>query len=145
MAASYPVSVFHFQVEWEGSRVGFTEVSGLDFEIQPIDYREGSYLDYQVTKMPGIPQFTNINLKRGILKGDNELAEWLSTIKLNEVERRDITISLLNEDHQPVVTWNVFKAWPCNLKGPQMNSTSNEVAIEEIELCHEGLTVEVLS
>jgi len=145
MAVSYPVSVFHFQVEWEGSRVGFTEVSGLDFEIQPIDYREGSYLDYQVTKMPGIPQFTNINLKRGILKGDNELAEWLSTIKLNEVERRNITISLLNEDHMPVVTWNVFNAWPCNLKGASLNSTSNEVAIEEVELCHEGLTVEVLS
>lgn len=145
MAANYPVSTFHFQVEWGGARVGFTEVSGLDFEVQPIDYREGSYKNYQVTKMPGIPQFTNINLKRGILKGDNEFAKWLTTIKLNQVERRDITISLLNEDHVPVVTWQVLSAWPCNMKGPQLNSTSNEVAVEEIELCHEGLTVEVLS
>ena len=101
MATMYPVSVFHFQVEWGGTRVGFTEVSGLTIEVQPIDYREGSYKDYQVTKMPGIPQFTNITLKRGIFRADNEFYQWLTTIQLNQVERRDITISLLNEDHQP--------------------------------------------
>jgi phage tail-like protein len=145
MATAYPVTVYHYQVEWGGARVGFTEVSGLDIEIQPIDYREGSYKNYQVTKMPGIPQFTNINLKRGILKGDNEFAQWLTSIKLNQVDRRDITISLLNEDHMPVVVWQVLSAWPASMKGPQLNSTSNEVAVEEIELCHEGLTVEVLS
>lgn len=143
--AAYPISAFHFQVEWGGSRVGFTEVSGLDIEIQPIDYREGSYKEYQVTKMPGIPQFTDINLKRGILKGDNEFEEWLTTIKLNQVERRDITISLLNEDHQPAAIWQVKNAWPSKVTGPSLNSTSNEVAVEEIVLSHEGLTFEVLS
>lgn len=145
MAANYPLSTFHFMVEWEGSRVGFTEVSGLDIEVEPIDYREGSSKNYQVTKMPGIPKFTNINLKRGILKGDNEFEQWLSTIKLNQVERREITISLLNEDHEAVAIWQVLNAWPCKVVGPSLNSTSNEVAVEEIELCHEGLTMEVLS
>lgn len=144
MATTYPVSVFHFQVEWGGSRVGFTEVSGLSIEVQPIDYREGSYKDYQVTKMPGIPQFTNITLKRGVFKADNELYQWLTTIKLNQVERRDITISLLNEDHQPLMVWSVQNAWPTKLTSPTLNSTSNEVAVEEIELCHEGLTVETV-
>ncbi|MCG8573693.1 MAG: phage tail protein [Flavobacteriales bacterium] len=139
---NYPLSVFHFQVEWGGTRVGFTEVSGLDFDVQAIDYREGSYLDYQVTKMPGIPKFSNITLKRGIMKGDNEFYQWLTTIKLNDVERRDITISLLNEDHDPVVTWNVKDAWPCKVQGPSLKSTGNEVAVESIELCHEGLTVD---
>lgn len=143
--ASYPISAFHFQVEWGGSRVGFTEVSGLDIQIQPIDYREGSYKEYQVTKMPGIPQFTDINLKRGILKGDNEFEEWLTTIKLNQVERRDITISLLNEDHQPAAIWQVKNAWPSKVTGPSLNATSNDVAVEEIVLSHEGLTFEVLS
>lgn len=144
MATMYPVSVFHFQVEWGGSRVGFTEVSGLTIEVQPIDYREGSYKDYQVTKMPGIPQFTNITLKRGIFRGDNEFYQWLTTIKLNQVERRDITISLLNEDHQPLMVWNVSQAWVTKVNGPSLNSTSNEVAVEEIELCHEGLTIEAV-
>ena len=142
MAATYPVSVFHYQVEWGGSRIGFTEVSGLTVELQSIDYREGSSPEYQVTKMPGIPQYSNITLKRGVSKADNEFFQWLNTVTLNNIERRDIIISLLNEDHEPVMVWKVKEAWPCKVDGPSLNSTSNEVAIETVELCHEGLVIE---
>lgn len=142
MAATYPVSVFHYQVEWGGSRIGFTEVSGLTVELQSIDYREGSSPEYQVTKMPGIPQYSNITLKRGVSKADNEFFQWLNTVTLNNIERRDIIISLLNEDHAPVMVWKVKEAWPCKVEGPSLNSTSNEVAIETVELCHEGLVIE---
>lgn len=142
MATFYPVPVFHFQVEWGGTRIGFTEVSGLNIDVQPIDYREGSYLDYQVTKMPGIPKYSDITLKRGIGPADNEFYQWLTTIQLNQVERRDITISLLNEDHEPLVVWNVEAAWPCKLEGPSLKSTGNEVAVESITICHEGMTVQ---
>ncbi|NOQ27988.1 MAG: phage tail protein [Bacteroidales bacterium] len=142
MAENYPVSSFHFQVEWGGQRVGFTEVSGLSVELQTIDYREGSYLDYQVTKMPGIPQYSNITLKRGIYKSDNQFFEWLNTVQLNSIERRELTISLLNESHEPVTTWKVNAAFPTKVEGPTLNSTGNEAAVESIELAHEGLVVE---
>ncbi len=142
MAIAYPVSAFHFQVEWGGTRIGFTEVSGLSVELQTIDYREGSALEQQVTKMPGIPQFSNITLKRGIYRSDNEFFQWLNTVKLNNIDRREITISLLNEEHEPVMAWKVKEAWPCKVEGPSLNSSGNEVAVETIELCHEGLTIE---
>lgn len=142
MAVAYPLSVFHFQVEWGGTRIGFTEVSGLSIELQAIDYREGSSLEYHVTKMPGIPQFSNIVLKRGVFRADNEFFQWLNTVKMNKIERRDLTISLLNEEHEPVMVWKVKEAWPCKVEGPTLNSTGNEVAIETIELCHEGLAIE---
>lgn len=142
MAIAYPISVFHFQVEWGGTRIGFTEVSGLSIEIQAIDYREGSSLEYQVSKMPGIPQYSNITLKRGVFRADNEFFQWLNTVKMNNIERRDITISLLNEEHEPVMVWKVKSAWPRKVEGPSLNSTGNEVAIETIELCHEGLSIE---
>ncbi len=142
MATTYPVSVFHFQVEWGGTRIGFTEVTGLTVELQNIDYREGSSLEYQVTKMPGIPQYSNITLKRGMFRSDNEFYQWLNTVKMNDIERRDLTISLLNEEHEPVVVWKVKSTYPCKVDGPSLNSTSNEVAVESIELCHEGLTIE---
>ena len=103
MAVAYPVSVFHFQVEWGGTRIGFTEVSGLSIELQTIDYREGSSLEYHVSKMPGIPQYSNITLKRGVFRSDNEFFNWLNTVKKNNIERRDLTISLLNEEHEPVM------------------------------------------
>lgn len=140
--AAYPLPVFHFQVEWGGTKLGFTEVSGLSIELQSIDYRDGVSPEYNVTKMPGIPQYSNITLKRGVFEGDNEFFQWISTTKLNEPERRDLTISLLGEDHTPVMTWKVKKAWPCKVEGPSLNSTGNEVAMESIELCHEGITIE---
>jgi phage tail-like protein len=142
MAVNYPVTAFHFQVEWGGTRIGFTEVSGLSVELQTIDYREGSAPEYQVTKMPGIPQYSNITLKRGMFRSDNEFFQWLNTVKLNEIERRDLTISLLNEDHEPITVWKVKDAFPSKVEGPSLNSTGNEVAVETIELSHEGLTVE---
>ncbi|MDW3191822.1 MAG: phage tail protein [Cytophagales bacterium] len=142
MAQSYPISLFHFQVDWGGSRIGFTEVSGLTVELQTIDYREGDAQEYQVTKMPGIPQFSNITMKRGIARTDDDFVTWISTVRMNNIERRDLTISLLNEEHAPVVTWKVKEAFPVKVEGPTLNSTGNEVAIESIELAHEGLTIE---
>ncbi|TND08157.1 MAG: hypothetical protein FD123_2551 [Bacteroidetes bacterium] len=139
MATFYPLSIFHFQVEWGGARVGFTEVSGLDAEVQPIPYREGVNPLYQETKMPGIPKFPNITLKRGILDGDIDFDLWLGTVQLNQVDRRTVKISMLDENHQPVMVWQVNDAWPSKVTGPSLKSTGNEVAMESIELCHEGL------
>ena len=141
MAINYPISSFHFEVEWGGSRVGFTEISGLDMTNEIIEYREGSYLDYHVTKMPGMSKFDQLTCKRGIMRGDNEFYDWLLTIKLNDVERRDLTISLLNEDHEPVATWQALSCFPCSLKGPSLNATGNEVAVEELGICFESLTL----
>lgn len=140
--ADYPLPAFHFQVEWGGTRIGFTEVSGLTIENQAIEYREGSSPSFSVIKMPGMPKYANIALKRGIVPTDSEFFDWLNTTALNKVERRDLTISLLNEEHAPVMVWKVSNAFPIKVEGPGLKSTGNEVAIESIELAHEGLRVE---
>lgn len=142
MPAQYPLPVFHFSVEWGGTRVGFSEVTGLTQENQAIEYREGHFPEYSTVKMPGMRKFGNITLKRGIVKSDNEFFRWLSTIKLNQVERRNIVISLLNETHEPVMTWVAHNAFPVKVEGPQLKASGNEVAIESIELAHEGLSLE---
>ena len=74
--------------------------------------------EYSSIKMPGLRKFTNVTLKRGVVKGDNEFFEWLSTVKLNTVERRDLIISLLNEEHEPVMVWKVHNAFPVKVEGP---------------------------
>ena len=142
MPAQYPLSVFHFRVEWGGTRIGFSEVSGLTQEIQVIEYRDGSFPEYSSIKMPGLRKYNNITLKRGVIKADNDFFKWLSTVKLNTIERRDITISLLNESHDPVMVWKVLNAFPVKIEGPQLKAAGNEVAIESIEVAHEGLEVD---
>ena len=142
MPAQYPLPVFHFTVQWGGNRVGFSEVSGLTQEVQPIEYRDGSFLEYSAIKMPGLRKFSNIVMKRGVIKSDNDFFKWLSTVKLNTVERRDLVISLLNEKHEPVMVWKALNAFPVKVEGPQLKASGNEVAIESIELAHEGLEVQ---
>lgn len=140
--ADYPLPKFHFQVEWGGAKIGFTEVSGLEVTTEKIEYRDGANREYSKTSMPGMQTFGDLTLKRGVFAGDNEFYSWWNTVALNTVKRRDITISLLNEKHEPVVTWKVKKAWPTKVTSTELNSTSNEVAIETLVLSHEGLTME---
>jgi phage tail-like protein len=138
----YPLPVFHYQVEWGGTSAGFSEVSGLTMENQPIEYRDGLMKESSPVKMPGLQKFSNVTLKRGIVNGDNQFFEWLNSVALNKIERRDVTVSLLNENHEPVVIWKIKKAWPVKLEGPGLKAAGNEVAVESIEIAHEGLTVE---
>lgn len=140
--AEYPLPKFHFEVEWGDDRKGsFTEVSGLDVETEIIEYREGSSKEYSKVKMPGMIKYSNITLKRGTFKGDNDFFDWWNSMKLNQVDRETITISLLNENHEAVVTWEVKNAFPLKVQSTDLKADGNEVAIESMELAHEGLTI----
>lgn len=139
---SYPLSKFHFQVEWGGTKIGFTEVSGLDVETEVIEYRQGASPDYSKIKMPGMQKFSNITMKRGTFKSDNEYYAWWNSVQLNQIERRDITIKLLDENHDPVVTWKVKNAWPTKVQSTDLKADGNEVAVESMEVVHEGLSIQ---
>jgi len=135
-----PLHNFHFKVEWGGTKIGFTEVSGLDFETEVIEYREGSDKRYNKSKQPGLTKYSNITMKRGTFIGDFDYYKWWKEI-YNRDFRRDITISLLNEEHEPVITWKVIDAWPCKVESTNLKASGNEVAVETMEVAHEGLSV----
>ena len=140
--ASYPMPKFHFMVEWgPGTKIGFTEVTGLTMESEVIEYREGSSPEYHKTKMPGMQKFGNITMKRGTFEGDTGFHDWMDTISMNTVTRRDVTVKLLNENHEPVVTWQILNAWPVKVQSSDLKSDGNEVAIEAMEIAHEGIKV----
>lgn len=140
--AEYPLPKFHFQVEWGGTKIGFTEVTGLEVTTEKIEYRDGASKEYHKVRMPGMQTFGDLTLKRGVFAGDNEFYAWWKTVALNKIERRDITISLLNESHQPVVVWKVKNAWPTKVTSTDLNASGNETAIETLVITHEGLTME---
>lgn len=140
--ANYPLPKFHFSIDWGGTRIGFTEVSGLDITNDVIEYREGSSPEYHKIKMPGQRKYSNIVAKRGIFKSDNDFYNWFNTINMNTVDRRDLTISLLDETLAPVVVWKVKNAWPTKLTSTDLKADGNDVAIESLEIAHEGLTIQ---
>ncbi len=138
---AYPLPAFHFKVEVAGLSAEFSEVTGLNIEVQPIEYRQGLSPEFSTIKMPGMVKYGNITLKRGVFKGNNEFFDWVKSIKMNTVERQDVLISLLDETHSPVMQWEVREAWPTKITSPDMKANGNEVAIETLELAHEGLSI----
>ena len=118
----------------------FSEVSGLETEMTPIEYRNGSE-DITVRKLPGLKKFTNITLKRGII-GDLALWNWILAGMKGQVDRKEGSILLLDENRQEVMRWNFKRGWPCKWTGPGLNATGNEVATETLEICHESLDID---
>jgi phage tail-like protein len=118
----------------------FTEISGLDAEIAPIEYRNGSE-DITVRKMPGLKKFTNIVCKRGVI-GDVTFWNWILQGLNGAINRVDGSIDLLDEQKNTVMQWKFTRAWPCKYTGPSMNAKNNEIAIESLEICHEGLSID---
>lgn len=140
--AQYPLTVFHFSVSWGGEDIGFSEVGGLTIEIDPIDYRDGLMsANTLALKRPGIRKSGNISLKRGMCAGNLDLYNWFINTGQPNVERRDLTISLLDEAGAPACVWSITQAWPIKCEGPGLNATGNEIAIETLELAHEGITL----
>ncbi len=143
MPAKYPLPKFHFQVDWEGTRIGFTEVTGLDAETEVIEYRDGASPEFSKQKMPGMQKYSNLTFKRGTFASDNEFFGWWKTTRtLSKPQRRNITISLLNEAHEPVMVWKVHSAFPTKVQATDLKAEGNEVAIETMEVAHEGIDFE---
>jgi len=137
----WPLPKFHFEVKWDSEVMSFQEVSGLDTEAQPIEYRHGDSPEFPTIKIPGIKKYGNVTMKKGIFKSDNKFGDWLSEIKMNTIKRMPITISLLDEAGAPTMVWTLTNAWPTKITGPDLKSDGNEVAIETIEIFHEGITI----
>lgn len=91
--------------------------------------------------MPGIKKYGNVTLKKGVFKSDNKFWDWFDQIKMNTIQRVPITISLLDEKGKPTMVLTLTNAWPTKVTGTDLKSTGDEVAVESIEIVHEGLTV----
>lgn len=139
--AVWPLPKFYFEVKWDDTVMRFQEVSGLDVESQPIEYRHGDSPQFSIIKMPGIKKYSDVTMKKGVFKSDNQFWEWFNQIKMNTIQRKSVTISLLDEGGQPTMVWTLANAWPNKITGTDLKATGNEVAVETILFSHEGLTV----
>ena len=140
-----PYSAFNFTVEIDGAQIAaFQEVSGLDSENTPIEYREGADAMNTVRKLPGIEKYPNCTCKRGIT-GSLVLWEWRKQVRDGGTAfppTRSVTINLLDDQHNPVLKWKLTNAWCTKLTGPSLNAKGNEIAIETLELAYDRLDIE---
>lgn len=132
-----PYKAFNFRVEIEGiAQAAFAEVSGLTSETAVIEYRVGGEPN-TARKLPGLTKYANLVLRRGITQ-DLELWNWRQTVVDGNSERRDGSIILQDDDGIEVARWNFRNGWICKWEGPALDAKANDVAIETIEIAHEG-------
>jgi phage tail-like protein len=133
-----PYGNFNFLVEIDSiTRAAFQEASGLDSTIDVIEHREGGE-NLTPRKLPGLTKFSNITLKRG-LTDDRELYDWHRSAVLGNIERKNGSLVLIDAQGNEKVRWNFVNAWPTKWDGPDFNAEGNDVAIETLELAHEGI------
>jgi phage tail-like protein len=141
-SATWPLAKFYFKVDIGDQKdVPFQEISGLDTETQAIEYRAGNSKEFSTVKMPGIKKTGNVTLKKGVFVKDNKFWDWYNQIKLNTIKRVPITIQLLDEGGNPTMVWTLSNAWPTKITGTDLKADGNEVAVESLEVAHEGLTI----
>ena len=137
--AGYPHGKFNYKVEIDGLEAGgFSEVTGFDASIDVIEYREGDMTQTPI-KIPGLKKYGNITLKQGLVDS-MVLYEWMTAGLEGDVERKTLTITLLDIAGSPAASWQIINAWPVKYTAPDFKATSSEVAIESLEIAHEGMT-----
>jgi phage tail-like protein len=132
-----PYSVLHFRLEIDGIKAAaFSECSGLTSDVDVVEYRTGGETG-SPRKLPGLRKYANIVLKRGITK-DRELWDWYKTVLDGNVQRKAGSIVLMDDAGKDVLRWNFREGWPRKYEGPALNALSSEIAIETLEIAHEG-------
>lgn len=140
ISVQYPIPTYRFIVTLGDEQVPFTSASGLDITYDTIEYRDGTGSWF---KMPGQRQSINITLSKGVFPGENALYSWINSIQLNQVEKKDIMISLTNDAGTEVLmSWNISNAFPTSLTSPSFDASSNEVAVQQVTLMADRVTIQ---
>jgi phage tail-like protein len=142
--SSDPLGNFRFSLELDQVRVaGFAECTGLAVETKVVEYKEGGN-NSTTLKFPEASSFGNITLKRGV-SSSNDLLEWQLDVatgafsKNNRAANPNVAIILMNEKGDPVKRWNLIRPFPVKWVAPELKASGNEVAIETLEIAHEGI------
>jgi phage tail-like protein len=141
---TWPLPKFYFTVKLglKYNPVFFQEISGLELETQAIEYRHDDIKQFSAIRMPELAKGGNVTLKKGVFLKDNNFFKWYGSLKMNTIKRETVTIQLLDENGKPTMTWTLLNAWPTKISVPDLKSDANEVAVETLEIAHEGLQMQ---
>jgi phage tail-like protein len=134
--ASYPLPAYNYRVSIDGQDIGFSDVSGLDLSYEAVTYKHGLSFATGIKIIPGMPQPIKLTMKKGVVKDNAVLADWIKDTYEEPFKnfKKDILVDLCDETGKAVVRWKVLGALPVRLEAPHFDANSNDVAIETLEL-----------
>ena len=146
--AAYPLPVYNYRVDIGSDTIAFSEVSGLGISHETTTYKESPVESGspgpRVMHMPGQGTPANVTLNKGLVRGTSVATfyDWINSIQINQVEKKDIFVRLCDENGDVVISWKVANAFPTKLDAPSFTADSNDVAIETMELMGDGISIE---
>jgi phage tail-like protein len=138
---AYPLPTFHFSVDLGGTVINCQEISGLNIEVDVIEYRNGDSKIFSKQKMSGLKKFGDISIKKGVFKDDKAFYTWLDAHKGNVPLRKDVIVILKDEGENAIMTWTLINCWPKKISSPTLSAEKSEVAVESIDVVCEGITI----
>jgi phage tail-like protein len=136
-----PYGGYNFRVEWDGIiQAGFKTCAGLDSTQDVVDYREGTEKGLGRRRLPTLLTSANLTLGRGITD-NHELWDWRAEIIQGKGTRKNLSVILMDDQGREKRRWNLVNCWPSKWTGPSFDATTNEVAIETLEIAHEGISM----
>ncbi|WP_322052156.1 phage tail protein [Paraburkholderia bannensis] len=139
----WPLQKFCFSLDiGDLQNSAFQEVTGLDVETEVIEYRDNNSRQFSTVKMPGISKVGNVTLKKGIFVKDNKFWAWFEQIEMNTIKRAPAVIKLLDEMGNSTMVWTLANAFPVKITGTDLKSDGDAVAVETLEIAHEGITIQ---
>jgi phage tail-like protein len=145
--AQYPLPVYNYKVEIDGVAIAFSEVSGLAIGFETTTFKQSptasGKVGPQILYMPSQPTVVNITLKKGLVRGGSisTLYTWINSTAINQIQKKDIVVRLMDEAGNAVISWTVINAFPTKLDAPTFDANSNDVAVESMSLTADGVTV----
>lgn len=148
LKAAYPLPSYNYRVEVAGAAVAFSEVGGLSIKRETSTYKEspigGGAPGPIVMRMPA--QMTNptITLKKGVVRKASVAAlyNWINSTTINQIDKKDVYVRLCDEKGDAVISWKVLNAFPTKLDAPAFTASSNDAAIETMELMADSILIE---
>jgi phage tail-like protein len=135
---AYPSCRFYVEIDGIKEAV-FTEVGGLEVETAYFDYEEGGNNGF-VHRLPGRTKASNLTLKRGICRS-NDFFKWHAEVRQGKIGRRNISVVMYDVGGTELMRWNFIRAYPVKWSGPQLSASGATMAIETLELAHDGIDV----
>jgi phage tail-like protein len=145
---AYPLPSYNYRVEIAGVAVGCSEVTGLSIKRETSTYKEsptgGGAPGPVVTTMPAQRAIPTITIKKGVVRKTSvaTLFNWINSTQINQIDKKDIYIRLCDEKGDAVISWKVVNAFPTKLDAPSFTATSNDAAIETMELMADAILIE---
>jgi len=137
----WPLPKFCFEVKWDKAVIHFQEAFGLHPEVQPIESHHGDKTIFSWLRMPSLQKFGNVTMKRGVFTSDNQGRAWFNEMTMNAVKPVPVTISLIDEHGSAITVWTLANAWPAKITCADLKPEDHEVAVDTLEIAHEGLTI----